>query len=217
MKRWAILLLSLVIVSCGGVPKEYLENDATCQYDDPIFTVTLEEMSFDVKKYDSILSAKDITIVDNDVVVNVYWKLADDLYTNKQTNITKWIDFDNQGRIKRTFFEYENGDVYIGKETFYNERGAITQVIDHEAGYQICWAEAIAIVQKRLRRKLSQYDKVEFIVARNSPHEFPGKRPVWAIGIAPTPDDTPDEATYYQIDGVTGKYIGKYKLVMVEY
>ena len=37
---------------------------------------------------------------------------------------------------------------------------------------------------------------------------------MWSIGIVPEPDDKIGETTYYKIDGVTGKYLGKYTLRM---
>ncbi|WP_158447902.1 hypothetical protein, partial [Aquimarina longa] len=89
------------------------------------------------------------------------------------------------------------------------------KVIDHEKGYTICWAEAIEIVKDELKEQLAQYDSVNYVLQRPDLNRTPDAPAIWSVGIAPIPDDNNLETIYHKIDGVTGKYLGKYTVRMV--
>ena len=80
------IFISTLFISCSSVPKEFLENDTICHYDDNIFKITKDEMTFDVEKYEKELEKGDLVLVDNKKFKNRYYKYPDGEITNKQTN-----------------------------------------------------------------------------------------------------------------------------------
>lgn len=193
--------------------KKIINTNNICEYDNPIFTITKEELKFNKKKYDSILSIKGSLIIKSDSLIT---EIQHDLYgiTDLKTNLTKWINYHDNGNISSVaFFLRDSSSSEIGLENYYNELCNLIKTIDHEKGYKI-WAEAIEIIKQKLKNSLSKYDSVEYILQRVDLIEFPNEKPMWSIGIVPEPDDKIGETTYYKIDGVTGKYLGKYTLRM---
>jgi hypothetical protein len=173
---------------------------------------------FNIPENESEILPADTTFIDNKNLKKEVLDLGDNeitiKITNKKLNIGKWIRYKN-GKIKKYRFEYENGVAKIQEERFYDENGNVTKTIDHEKGYNLCWAEAIEIVKQKLKNELSKYDSVEYVLQRVDLNEFPNEKPVWSVGIVPEPDDKIGETTYYKIDGVTGKYLGKFTARMV--
>lgn len=207
-----LIFIAIVInlfLSCNG-HKSIVANTSLCEFDD---TIAKEEMFFDKRKY---LKEKD-TIKDDEVYIRRYYthpthKTIVVVQTNKQTNIDKNIVYSKEGKIIGVWFNYR--DESIGREIDYNEQGNITKVVDHDKGYKICWAQAIEIVKQKFENRVSKYDSINYVLERVDLNEFPDERPIWSVGVAPEPDDKPGETTYYKIDGVTGKYLGKLTLRM---
>ncbi|WP_103867096.1 hypothetical protein [Aquimarina sp. I32.4] len=223
MKTYCIAIITICICStaCNST-KEFVNNDTLCNYDDPIFTITKDEMTFDVNKYDSILKFQNLIIESTNEYEKKYYRRQpigskevtySSKQTNKQTNKQKYIGYYPNGKIWYTRFSHSKYDIYFKEETVYDSQGNITKVIDHEKGYNICWEQAIAIVQHKLRHQLAKYDTVAYILYRSDLNESPNDPPIWSVGIKPIPDDKQSETVYYKIDGVTGKYLGKIKLV----
>ena len=76
----------LILNSCNSIPKEYLINDDICHYNNPIFKITKDEMTFDIKKYRKDLEKGDLILIDNDNFKSRYYTYSDGEVTNKQTN-----------------------------------------------------------------------------------------------------------------------------------
>lgn len=214
MKLQLYILLFLIFQSCSS-QEQFIENNDICHFSDIIFEITKEEFKFNKKEYDSILSIKGVIIKKN---VRLKIEIQNNLVgkTDKKTNLTKWIYYHPNGNIKSiAFFPRKSSNTEIGKETQFDKQGNVIQTIDHEKGYKICYAEAIEIVKQKLKNKLSKYDSVEYVLKRVDLNEFPNEKPMWSVGIVPKPDDKIGETTYYKIDGVTGKYMGKFTVRMV--
>ena len=206
----------------NSVSKEYLTTNDICHYNDPIFKITKDEMTFDVEKYEKELEKGDLVLVDNKKFKNRYYKYPDgeivNKQTNKQTNIAKWIRYNKNGRIIQSEFMYIDSDIdgdYIGKKTEYDQQGNITKVIDHEKGYQICWAEAIEIVKKIAKKDIKKYNITGFNLSHTNLNEYPKEKPVWRISLDGNEEYEIKDTKVYWIDGVTGKYIKTTKIITV--
>ncbi len=220
-----IFLISTFFISCSSIPKDYLTTNDICHTKDPIFKITKEEMTFDVGKYGKALEKKDLILVDNKKSKNRYYKYPDGEITNKQTNkqlnIGKWIDYFSNGKIKSSTFIYLNGSKEIYKETYYNQQGKIEKIIDHDKGYKICWAEAIAIVKKIAKKDIKKYKIDAFYLLRTDLNEFPNSNPEWDVSMKG--NEEYNEKKYskkggkiYVIDGLTGELL-KIKAVRMVY
>ncbi|MGG6230356.1 hypothetical protein [Tenacibaculum sp. SDUM215027] len=219
--RYFLIFFTLVLfANCSSVPKEYLINDDTCHYNNPIFKISKEELIIDEKILNLLQKEKrSIVIVDDDDYKNEYWYSKDEItnkQTNKQTNINKYLYYNNKGKINFSAFTYNN--IYtLGKETNYDKQGNITKVIDYEKGYNICWAEAIAIVKKIAKKEIEKYEITEFYAVHNNLNEFPEVKPIWYIGLLKGNENYKNEVNKkgtlrFRIDGITGKVLKKYRI-----
>ncbi|MDO6674573.1 hypothetical protein Q4517_03305 [Tenacibaculum sp. 1_MG-2023] len=220
MRYFLIFFILVLLVNCSSVPKEYLINDDVCHYNYPIFNITKEELLIDEKILNLLQKEKrSIVTVDGDDYKNEYWYSKDEItnkQTNKVTNINKYLYYNNKGKIIFSAFTYNN--IYnLGKETDYDEQGNITKVIDYEKGYNICWAEAIAIVKKIAKKEIEKYEITEFYAVHNNLNEFPEVKPIWYIGLLKGNENYKNEVNKkgtlrFRIDGITGKVLKKYRI-----
>ncbi|KGN74297.1 hypothetical protein HQ47_04345 [Porphyromonas macacae] len=61
----------------------------------------------------------------------------------KKAGIRKIMRYDSMNNIRYAFFQYS--ETNIGPQYDFDEHGNITDSIDTDAGYTICWAQAMAI------------------------------------------------------------------------
>ncbi len=218
--RYLLIFFTLfLLVNCSSVPKEYLSNDTICHYDDPIFNISQEELTMDKGLLEEIKKTKkDTVLVDNKFFKDEYWypdKYSENItnkQTNKQTNILKNIGYNLAGKIKWVEFKYINPYINIYKEFYYDEQGNITEVIDYEKGYNICWAEAIEIVKRVAKKEIEKYEVTGFNLSHNNLNEFPNAKPVWQITLDGNEEYELKPVTVYWIDGVTGKFLRTTKI-----
>jgi hypothetical protein len=215
------MLLLSTLLSCNSVRKTYVTNNNLCQYDDSIFKIHENELKLNDSILKQLKSKKDITLVDNNFYKNRFYTLESTQITNKQTNkrlnVGKWIRYWPNGSIRWVFNLYLNGSKKIFKETQYDKNGKITQVINYEKGYNICYAEAIAIVKKVAKHKIKKYQITEFFAIHRDLNEFPDAKPEWHVGLSKGNEKYEDEyhkngQFRYRIDGVTGKVFEKYRI-----
>lgn len=213
--RLLYFLISLFLVSCNSVPKEYLVSNSICNYNDPVFEVTKDELNFKYHSLDSILSEKGALYIENDsLTIEIQKNLIGK--TDKKTKITKWINYHSNSKIKSiSFFLRNSSQTEIGKEKYYNQQGDITKVINYEKGYKICWAEAIEIVKKIARRDIKKYDIDRFYLSRTDLNEFPNSNPEWRISMKGNEEYNERNTKFYVIDGVTGKLNRTYKTRLI--
>ena len=192
----------LVLVACSS-NKAIIENTTLCEFDQ---TIKEEELFFDTKKH----TKQRDTIINNDDFLSRYYVWHDtgtitNKQTNKQTNIGKWLSYYPSGKIMILRFKYLDGQVELGKKTYYDEQGNITKVIDHEKGYTICWKQAIEIVkQKKPKNYL-----ISGMERRKMTHK--GKEVLtWGVGVM-EPDKKRRGWAYF-IDAQTGKFIKKVRV-----
>jgi len=213
--------LVTILLSCSSVPKEYIINDDICHYSNPIFKITKEEITFDIKKYEKQLGKGDLVLVNNEKFKNRFHIYSSGTIGNIQTNkdlvISKNLGYYSNGKIQYSNFEYINGYTKIGKETDYDLQGSITKVLDYEKGYKICWAEAIEIVKEIAKKDIRKYEIKEFYLSRNDLNEFPDVKPLWEVGLMNGNEKFFKQKVKkgnirYVIDGITGKLIKTYRI-----
>ena len=215
MRLFYFITTLFLVSSCSSVPKEYLINDNTCHYNDPIFKITKDEMSFDVNR----LKTRELILVDNAYFKTRFYSYEDGEITNKQTNkklnIGKWIRYNKNGGIVKSQFVYLNGGRNLFEERYYDQQGNIEKIIDYEKGYNICWVEAIEIVKKLAKRDIKKYKIDTFYLSRTNLNEFPNSNPEWRISMKGNEVYNEKDSKNYVIDGVTGKLNRTYKVRMI--
>ncbi len=215
--RIFIIVLSLLFLSCASY-KSFITSDNICNYNSSLFYIKNEEYSASNIDYKN--KKKNFVLFENKEELEklILWGNEEPITVTKymkKSRIGKSIEYDySTGKILNIEFFYLDGLINIGQSKYFDEQGNITKVIDHETGYKICWKEAIEIVKHKFRRKLAKYDSVSYVLYRPNKLDFPNHRPRWSVGIIEYPEDKIDETTYYKIDGITGKYLGKYTLRM---
>ncbi|MGG6230361.1 hypothetical protein [Tenacibaculum sp. SDUM215027] len=217
MRYFLIFFILVLFANCFSVPKEYLVNDDVCYYNDPIFNITKEELILNSKTLKQLQNKEDdLILIDDGKFKNRYYKFSDGEITNKQTNkqlnIGKWIRYRKNGTIKRVRFIYLNGTRDIKEEIHYDNQGNITKVIDYEKGYNICWAEAIAIVKKIAKKDIEKYEVTGFNLSHNNLNEFPNVKPEWQVTLDGNEEYKLKDVKVYRIDGVTGKFLRTTKI-----
>jgi len=220
MKYLYILLLNIFFMNCASVPKEYVANDNTCHYNDPIFKITKEELTLNQNILNQLKNREgDLVIVDNENFNSKFHNLSSEKIinykTDKRLNIGKWLIYSKNGVIKSSELIYLNGTKKIKEETHYNEQGNITKVIDYEKGYNICWAEAIEIVKKIAKKDIEKYKITQFnLPFRVDLNKFPNEKPEWGVMLEKNENYEPKENKVYWIDGVTGKFLRTTKIII---
>jgi hypothetical protein len=217
-----ILLLCAMlwtITSCQS-HKSILANKDICYYDT---VITSQEMFFDATKYDSQFLKVRLTIpstrdyFDKNTVSRPY---RDRRILNWQTNsitpVKKYIKYTPDGKIMGVNFYYRYAP--IGRSFRFDENGAITEIIDHDKGYKVCWAQAIEIAKKLDKRLLSRDSVVYVHLFREEWNNTSTFKPQWGVSIQILDKRPPNHIkrnTYYGIDGITGKLIESFKLPLV--
>ncbi|WP_103867062.1 hypothetical protein [Aquimarina sp. I32.4] len=211
--RIKLLLLTYILIniSCSA-QKRFIKTNQACLFDDPIFQIKKEEMVFDNEKYDSILSEKGFIYTESDrYILDIQSKTI--WLTDKKTQLTKKIKYNNSNNIKHTYFYISHStSTKIGKEYIFNETGEIIETIDYEKGYNICWTEAISILKKIARKDIKKYKIDKFILNRVDINEFPNSKPKWRISMDGNEEYSDLDRKIYEIDGVTGEFIRAYEI-----
>ncbi len=212
--KFVLLAYILISVSCS-MQREFVKTNKTCLFNDSIFEIQKEEMVFDGAKYDSILSKKGAFYDDSKKYIKRIQSKKIWL-TDRDNNLIKKIKYNSSNDIKHVYFYLKNStSTKIGTEYFFNKNGEITETIDHEKGYNICWAEAISILRKIARKEIKKYKIDEFILNRIDIKEFPEEKPKWIISMKGSEEYNDLYRKTYEIDGVTGTLIRKYEIHII--
>ena len=211
--KFVLLAYILTTVSCSA-QKGFIKTNRICLFDNPIFEISESERIFDGKKYDSILNLKGVIFEDLDKYI---YEIQPNTIgvTDKETKLTKWINYRDSKKIESvSFFIRNSSSTKIDKEYYFNDNGEIIETIDYEKGYNICWAEAIAIIKKIARKDIKKYKIDEFSLNRTDINEFPDEKPKWILSMTGEIEDEYINDRYV-IDGFTGELIRKYKVNVI--
>jgi hypothetical protein len=207
-------------------------------YNDSIFRISKDEMVFNTEKYKTILEHKDLILFDNTIfsstyTISNYSKKIINTKRNKLISVEKKIIYSSlDGKIESVSFNnytiyngnYSQG-VNLFKEYTFDTNGNITETIDNEKGYAICWQEAIEICKKIIgKRKLKKYNIKTFaFMSRSDLNKNSNITPSWSLRPIAQKNDGSDYenefvdkyfisnkgSLYYRINGVTGKLLKK--------
>ncbi len=195
-------------------------NVSHCNYNDSIFKLLQNEMTFDIQKYKVETMTGDYTILfDNQNYKSYFFKTTGSIYykqINKKINVYKVINYYYDGKIESVNLYYtpdiEESGVNIGILKNFDNRGNLSEEYNYDKGYKICYDQVIPIVKKIIGLKKIKKYELKFSIGRSDLNEFPDGKAKWIVGV--TGNDKfqkkikPSNSHDYVIDGVTGKLIG---------
>ena len=194
-------------------------TESKCNYNDSIFKLLPNEMTFDVEKYKVELNkGSEKILIDNENYQSYFSGDTTGIYyvqIDKILKINKSISYYRYGNIESfdIFYNPSEGSVTrINKRTYYNTDGSINEEIDIDKGYKICYNEVIPIVKKIIGvKKIKKYE-LQFSVGRSDLNGFPEGKAKWIVSVTGNKKYhkkiKPSNSYDYIIDGVTGKHIG---------
>lgn len=229
MKKKIIILFVLAFISCKSNQVTYGQEN--CYKDTSFFSISKDELIFDLIKYQKELDNKKKKIVLNNKNFEYrFYQISNSgtivsEYINKDIDVIKNIDYYPNGNIKFVSYNHNSAAlVNLYKEFTYNENGEIIKTIDYEKGFKICYNEAIEICKNLVgERNLKKYNIKSFNLERNfDDGEDPNFKPHWIVHPMPSNEDENGNkykidyylkyykknkgSLSYVIDGVTGKY-----------
>ncbi|KGN69779.1 hypothetical protein HR09_03615 [Porphyromonas gulae] len=180
------------ILSTGSYKK------VSCNFD---YSIRDEDKTLDVSKYElrknnendsCIIRVTDISSYD--YTKRIYYK---------RTGIEKILCYDSNQKIRYAFFEYS--EARIGPRYYFDEHGNITDSIDTDAGYTICWAQAMAIGKAYAKHKMHKTEP-NLILDKGNEGTYE-----WHFLY----DDKKKRTKELVIDAKTGKVIKEYKVRVI--
>ncbi|WP_282918101.1 hypothetical protein [Porphyromonas macacae] len=147
MVRVLFTLLWVYSLSSCGIWSSGSYKNVSCDFD---YYIKEEDKTLDVSKYElrknnendsCIIRVTDISSYD--YTKRIYYK---------KTGIEKILCYDSNQKIRYAFFEYS--EARIGPRYYFDEHGNITDSVDTDAGYTICWAQAMAIGKAHAGHKI---------------------------------------------------------------
>ncbi|WP_309609541.1 hypothetical protein [Flavobacterium sp.] len=195
------------------------KSESKCNYNDSIFKLFPNEMTFDIEKYKSYNNKGEVVILDND---KYYYTIQIDsteisfVKLNKELKIDKTIYYYPNGKIKRNYFYFkpyeESTSSKIAVSKRFNLDGSIQEIYDYDYGYKVCYDEIIPIVKKIIGAKKIKKYELQFSVGRSDLSRFPDGKAKWFISVTGNKKYhekiKPSNSYDYVIDGVTGKFLG---------
>ena len=195
------------------------KNESNCNYNDSIFKIFPDEMSFDLDKYKAYANKGEVVILDNDRyyhTIQIGFNEITSVKLNKKLKIDKTIYYYPNGKIKRNYFYYnsskESSNCKISVSKRFNINGSIYEEKNYDKGFKICYDEVIPLVKKIIgAKKIKKYELV-FSLGRSDLNKFPDGEAKWYVGVSGNKEYTkkikPSHSYTYVIDGVTGKLRG---------
>ncbi|WP_187290394.1 PepSY domain-containing protein [Porphyromonas macacae] len=122
----------------------------------------------------------------------------------KKTGMRKIISYDSTGRISDAYFKYS--EAHIGPRYDFDEHGNITDSIDTDTGYTICWAQAMAIGKAHAGHKMHKTEP-NWVLGK----EEQNGRHYWNFFY----DDKQRKIKRLLIDAETGKVVKEYKVEII--
>ncbi|KGO02953.1 hypothetical protein HQ42_03995 [Porphyromonas gulae] len=140
---WVYSLSSCGIWGSGSYKNVSCKFDYSIREEDKILDTTLYQ-SYTEKKSDTLL-IRVVVWKEKQSTINSNIRLEKYIVyiSNKKTKIERTLSYDSQGRICQADFQYSKA--FVGPRYYFDEHGNITDSIDTDAGYTICWAQAMAI------------------------------------------------------------------------
>ncbi|KGN87961.1 hypothetical protein HQ42_04010 [Porphyromonas gulae] len=198
MVRVLFTLLWVYSLSSCGIWGSGSYKKVSCNFD---YFIKEEDKTLDVSKYElrknnendsCIIRVTDISSYD--YTKRIYYK---------RTGIEKILCYDSNQKIRYAFFEYSKAR--IGPRYYFDEHGNITDSIDTDAGYTICWAQAMAIGKAYAKHKMHKTEP-NLILDKGNEGTYE-----WHFLY----DDKKKRTKELVIDAKTGKVIKEYKVRVI--
>ncbi|SUB88663.1 Uncharacterised protein [Porphyromonas macacae] len=194
-----LTLLWVYSLSSCGIWGSGSYKNVSCDFD---YSIKEEDKTLDVSKYElrknnendsCIIRVTDISSYD--YTKRIYYK---------KTGIEKILCYDSNQKIRYAFFEYS--EARIGPRYYFDEHGNITDSIDTDAGYTICWAQAMAIGKAHAGHKMHKTEP-NLVLGK----EEQNGRHYWNFFY----DDKQRKIKRLLIDAETGKVVREYKAEII--
>ncbi|WP_282918106.1 hypothetical protein [Porphyromonas macacae] len=148
MVRALLTLLWVYSLSSCGIFGSGSYKKVSCDFD---FSIREEEKTIDLSKYQLEKSYENDSC--SVIVLSMGEGKEHTKYVYmKKAGIKKIMRYGPTNNIRYAFFQYSEAD--IGPQYDFDEHGNITDSIDTDAGYTICWAQAMAIGKAHAGHKM---------------------------------------------------------------
>ncbi|WP_025004548.1 PepSY domain-containing protein [Porphyromonas macacae] len=198
MVRVLLTLLWVYSLSSCGIWGSGSYKNVSCDFD---YSIREGDKTLDLSKYQL---GKDY---ESDFHIIRVSNISDYAYTkyihDKKTGIEKILSYDAKGKIRMANFEYSKAD--IGPQYDFDEHGNITDSVDTDAGYTICWAQAMAIGKAHAGHKIHKTEP-NLILDKGNEGTYE-----WHFLY----DDKKKRTKELVIDAKTGKVIKEYKVRVI--
>ncbi|KGN73273.1 hypothetical protein HQ40_09785 [Porphyromonas gulae] len=201
---WVYSLSSCGIWGSGTYKKVSCDFDYSIREEDKILDTSLYQ-SYTEKESDTLLIR---VVVWEEKQSTINSNIRPEKYivyiSNKKTKIERTLSYDSQGRICQVDFQYS--EAHIGPRYAFDEHGNITDSIDTDAGYTICWAQAMAIGKAHAGHKMHKTEP-NLVLGK----EKQNGRHYWNFFY----DDKQRKIKRLLIDAKTGKVVKEYKVEII--
>ncbi|WP_373810854.1 PepSY domain-containing protein [Porphyromonas macacae] len=200
---WVYGLSSCGIFGSGTYKKVSCDFDYSIREEDKILNTSLYQ-SYTEKESDTLLIR---VVVWKEKQSTINSNIRPEKYivyiSNKKTKIESTLSYDSQGRICQADFQYSKA--FVGPRYYFDEHGNITDSIDTDAGYTICWAQAMAIGKAHAGHKMHKTEP-NLILDKGNEGTYE-----WHFLY----DDKKKRTKELVIDAKTGKVIKEYKVRVI--
>ena len=145
--RALFTLLWVYSLSSCGIWGSGTYKKVSCDFD---YSIREEDKTLNLSEYQL---GKDY---ESDFYIIRVSNMSDYAYTkyihDKKTGIEKILSYDAEGKIRMANFEYSEAD--ICPQYDFDKHGNVTDSINTDAGYTICWAQAMAIGKAHAGHKM---------------------------------------------------------------
>lgn len=145
MKQLAYVIITSLLCSCAST-NGIIRNKSLCNYD---YSVAESDKKLDIAKY---VIDEEYEDKQSRTITRVAKRLGNKGYLKFITiedDIYRTLVYNNDLRLIRSYFISNSS--YIGMAYDFDDNGNVTEFVDHDAGWNICWQQAMAIAKKKAK------------------------------------------------------------------
>ncbi|WP_282918100.1 PepSY domain-containing protein [Porphyromonas macacae] len=198
--RALLTLLWVYSLSSCGIWGSGSYKNVSCDFD---YSIREEDKTLDLSKYQLGKSYENDSSIVKVLLIYEETNEHTKYVYMKKTGMRKIISYDSTGRISDAYFKYS--EAHIGPRYDFDEHGNITDSIDTDTGYTICWAQAMAIGKAHAGHKMHKTEP-NLILDKGNEGTYE-----WHFLY----DDKKKRTKELVIDAKTGKVIKEYKVRVI--
>ncbi|SUB88659.1 Uncharacterised protein [Porphyromonas macacae] len=199
--RALLTLLWVYSLSSCGIFGSGSYKNVSCDFD---YSIREEDKTLDLSKYQLGKSYENDSSIVKVLLIYEETNEHTKYVYMKKTGMRKIISYDSTGRISDAYFKYS--EAHIGPRYDFDEHGNITDSIDTDTGYTICWAQAMAIGKAHAGHKMHKTEP-NWVLGK----EEQNGRHYWNFFY----DDKQRKIKRLLIDAETGKVVKEYKVEII--